>query len=107
MVCSTSIRPEVMADYEEMVRLRRDFHQHPELGFEEVRTSGVVADYLRSLGLEVQTGIARTGVTALVKGAQPGPTLMLRADMDALPVNEQTGAPYASTTPGKMHACGH
>ena len=92
---------------EELVALRRDFHENPELGFEEVRTSGVVADYLRNLGLEPRTGIAKTGVTADIVGELPGPTILIRADMDALPILEETGLEFASRTPGKMHACGH
>ena len=87
--------------------LRRDFHMHPELGFEEIRTAGIVAKELRALDLEVTTGIAETGVVALLEGAKPGPVLLLRFDMDALPITEETGAEYASTTQGKMHACGH
>lgn len=87
--------------------LRRDFHRHPELGFQEVRTSGIIAKELREIGLEVTTGIAKTGVVALIEGANPGPVIMLRFDIDALPIQEQTGAEYASTIPGKMHACGH
>ncbi len=87
--------------------LRRDFHQHPELGFQEVRTAGIVARELRSLGLEVHTGVAETGVVALIEGAAEGPTVLARFDMDALPIQEETGAAYASQTPGVMHACGH
>jgi amidohydrolase len=87
--------------------LRRDFHQHPELGFQEIRTAGIVARELRELGLEVSTGIAETGVVAMLEGERPGPTALLRFDMDALPVTEETGAEYASLTPGVMHACGH
>lgn len=87
--------------------LRRDFHQHPELGFKEVRTAGIVARELQALGLEVTRGVAETGVVALVEGARPGPTVLARFDMDALPIQEQTGAGYASQTPGVMHACGH
>lgn len=101
------IRPEVLAVVEEVIRLRRDLHRHPELGFEEVRTAGIVADYLEALGLEVRAGVAKTGVVATIQGSQPGPTIMLRADMDALPVHEATGLEYASTIKGKMHACGH
>jgi amidohydrolase len=94
---------------------RRDFHEHPELANREVRTSGRVAEHLRSLGLEVRTGIAHTGVVALVEGALPGPTILLRADMDALPVTEKTDLPFRSMatgehrgrTVGVMHACGH
>jgi amidohydrolase len=87
--------------------MRRDFHLHPELGFQEVRTSGIIASELRELGLEVSTGIAKTGVIAHIEGAQPGPVVMLRFDIDALPIHEETGAEYASQTPGVMHACGH
>ncbi len=87
--------------------LRRDFHRHPELGFQEVRTASIVARQLSELGLEVSTGIAETGVVALLEGARPGPAILLRFDMDALPIVEQTGAEYASQTPGVMHACGH
>jgi amidohydrolase len=83
---------------------------HPELAFQEVRTAGIVADHLRSLGLEVSTGIGRTGVVALVEGEDlptGAPTVLLRFDMDALPIQEATGLPFASQTPGVMHACGH
>lgn len=87
--------------------LRRDFHRHPELGFQEVRTAGIVARELNGLGLEVSTGIAETGVVAVLEGARPGPVVLARFDMDALPIVEETGAPYASENPGVMHACGH
>lgn len=87
--------------------LRRDFHRHPELGFQEVRTAGIVAQELNQLGLEVKTGVAQTGVVALLEGSQPGPVVLARFDMDALPIQEETGAEYASITPGVMHACGH
>ncbi len=87
--------------------LRRDFHQHPELGFKEFRTAGIVARQLSELGLEVTTGIAETGVVGLIEGKGPGPVVLLRFDMDALPIHETTGAAYASGTPGVMHACGH
>jgi amidohydrolase len=100
---SAFTEPEV----QEMVALRRDLHAHPELAFEEVRTSGVVADRLRALGLEPRTGVAKTGVLATVKGDQPGRTVLLRADMDALPIQEENDVPYRSTHPGRMHACGH
>lgn len=92
---------------DEVIALRRDFHQHPELGFNEVRTSGIVARQLNALGMEVQTGVGRTGVVAILEGAHDGPTVLVRADMDALPIHEATGADYASTTPNVMHACGH
>ncbi|HJW91183.1 MAG TPA: amidohydrolase [Anaerolineales bacterium] len=87
--------------------LRRDFHRRPELGFQEVRTAGIVARELNSLGLEVRVGVGKTGVVTLLEGARPGPVLLLRFDMDALPIVEETGADYASETPGVMHACGH
>ncbi len=87
--------------------LRRDFHRHPELGFQEIRTAGIVAGELNQLGLEVRSGVAETGVIGLIEGDGPGPTLLIRFDMDALPVEEQTGAPYASKNRGVMHACGH
>jgi amidohydrolase len=86
---------------------RRDFHRHPELAFQEERTAGAVADHLLRLGLEVQTGVGRTGVVGILEGAQAGPTAMLRFDMDALPIHEATGLPFASQNRGKMHACGH
>ena len=79
----------------------------PELGFEEVRTAGVVARELTRLGISHQTGIGRTGVVGLIEGGRPGPVLAIRADMDALPIEEKSGLPFASTKPGLMHACGH
>ena len=87
--------------------MRRDFHRNPELGFQEVRTAGIVAQQLNRLGLEVTTGIAKTGVVALLEGAKPGPPRMVRFDMDALPIQEESGAEYSSQIPGVMHACGH
>lgn len=91
----------------ELVARRRDFHRHPELAFEEFRTAGIVAAELSNLGLEVQTGVGRTGVVGILEGAHDGPTVLLRADMDALPIVEDTALEYASVTAGKMHACGH
>ena len=90
-----------------LVAIRRDLHSHPELAFEEVRTAGVVAAELGRLGVPHRTGVGRTGVVGTVEGARPGPTLVIRADMDALPIAERTGLPYASQSPGLMHACGH
>ena len=87
--------------------MRRDFHIHPELGFHEVRTAGIVAKELEALGLEVTKGIGKTGVVALMEGTKPGPTLLVRFDMDALPIVEETGAAYSSQNTGVMHACGH
>ena len=87
--------------------LRRDFHMHPELGYQEVRTGGIVAKELETLGLEVTKGVGKTGVVGYLEGSKPGPTILLRFDMDALPITEETGQEYASTNPGVMHACGH
>ena len=87
--------------------MRRDFHIHPELGFREVRTGGIVARELETLGLEVTKGVGKTGVVAMLEGSKPGPTVLLRFDMDALPIVEETGTEYASQNPGVMHACGH
>lgn len=98
---------EAYALFEYTRQLRRDFHRHPELGFQEVRTAGTVARELNQLGLEVTTGVGKTGVVGLLEGAQPGPVVLLRFDMDALPIQEETGADYASVNPGLMHACGH
>jgi len=96
-----------VAEYaDEVIELRRDFHRHPELGLEEHRTSEKVAAYLNQCGLEVSR-MNRTGVVGLLRGAQPGPTLLLRADMDALPIQEENDVPYQSANPGVMHACGH
>jgi amidohydrolase len=98
-----------------MIAWRRDLHQHPELGNAEVRTGRLVAAHLRKLGLKVRTGVAQTGVVAVLEGGKPGPTVALRADMDALPVKEETSLPFASKAIGTyrgqtvpvMHACGH
>jgi amidohydrolase len=98
---------EAEALFEYTQSMRRDFHAHPELGFQEVRTSGIVARELNALGLEVCSGVGGTGVVALLEGSKPGPVLLIRADMDALPILEETGTPYASQNPGVMHACGH
>jgi amidohydrolase len=90
----------------ELVGLRRDFHRHPELAFQEHRTAGIVADLLQNLGYEVRTGVGRTGVTGDLENGD-GPLVALRADMDALPIQEEGDHEYMSTVPGVMHACGH
>ncbi|MEW6662270.1 MAG: M20 metallopeptidase family protein [Bacillota bacterium] len=92
---------------EEIIDVRRKVHQYPELGFEENETARLIAGKLQSMGLEVTQGVGRTGVVGLLRGEQPGPTLAIRADMDALPILEKTGLPFASCRPGLMHACGH
>lgn len=105
----------VAAGLPRVVAWRRDLHAHPELGFAETRTAALVADHLRSLGLEVRTGVGKTGVVGVLRGGRPGRTVALRADMDALPVLEATGLPFASTATGTYmdatvpvaHACGH
>jgi amidohydrolase len=95
------------ADVRELTDVRRDLHMHPETAFQEIRTSGIVAEKLKALGLDVRTGVGRTGVLATVPGAQRGRTVLLRADMDALPIQEENDVPYRSTHDGRMHACGH
>ncbi len=100
-------RQEAETLFDEMVAMRRDFHRHPELGFQETRTSRIVAERLNELGLEVQPGIGQTGVVGLLEGAKPGPTILLRFDMDALPIQEETSHNFTSQNTGVMHACGH
>src|SRR5437764_15165919 len=92
---------------DELVAIRRDLHAHPEIGFEEQRTSGIVAEKLASWGIEVFRGIGKTGVVGVLRGGDDGRRVGLRADMDALPMDEETNLPYRSNHPGKMHACGH
>lgn len=87
--------------------IRRDLHMHPELGFQEVRTAGIVAKELQQLGMEVTTGVGKTGVVGLLEGEKPGPVILLRFDMDALPIQEENAVDYVSQNPGVMHACGH
>jgi amidohydrolase len=94
-------------DRDRLVSDRRDLHQHPELGYREQRTAAVIAERLAALGYDVRTGVGGTGVVGTRAGPPNGPTVLIRADMDALPVQEETGLPFASTVPGIMHACGH
>src|SRR2546425_5740017 len=94
-------------DRDALVATRRDLHQHPELGFQETRTSTLVAERLQGLGYQVKTSVGRTGVVAVKEGGSQGKCVMLRADMDALPVEEANELPYKSKHPGHMHACGH
>ncbi|MDN5284484.1 MAG: amidohydrolase [Mucilaginibacter sp.] len=112
---STQISNKADALQDQVIAWRRDFHEHPELGNHEVRTSAIIAKHLQSLGIQVQTGIATTGVVGILKGDKPGPVVALRADMDGLPVIERTPVPFASKVKttyrgqevGVMHACGH
>ena len=102
------LNPQIKAFHDEMTAWRRDLHRHPELGFEEVRTSGIVAEKLASWGIEVHRGIATTGVVGVLDGELgPGPAIGLRADMDALPMQEENEFEHRSTTAGKFHGCGH
>jgi len=113
--CARDLEAATKAVDGKIIAWRRDFHQNPELSNREVRTAGIVAAHLKSLGLEVETGIAKTGVVALLRTGKPGPTIALRADMDALPVVERTDVPFKSVAKssyrgeevGVMHACGH
>ena len=112
---SASVESSIQSVLPRMIAWRRDFHEHPELSYEEVRTSRVVAQHLRSLRLEVRTGVAQTGVVGVLRGGRPGPVIALRADMDALPVTEEGDLPFRSRARGRyngqdvgiMHACGH
>ena len=101
--------PAIASLTEEMTAIRRDLHAHPELGFEEIRTSGIVADFLEGIGAdEVHRGIGKTGVVGVIRGNRPGNRMIgLRADMDALPMEEDSDLPFRSTVPGKFHGCGH
>src|SRR5690606_14525193 len=109
------VRKDAAAIESQLIEWRRDIHQHPELGEQETRTAKLVADHLTRLGMEVRSNIARTGVVGILKGGKPGRTVALRADMDALPVKEPSGLPFASKARGDyhgtevdvMHACGH
>ena len=104
----SEIRAEADAMRDVLVAVRRDLHAHPELAFEEVRTAGIVARTLGELGYEVQTGVGKTGVVGVMEANDPnGETLLLRFDMDALPVHEAVDVDFKSTVEGKMHACGH
>lgn len=102
-----TLREEIAALNEQLIADRRQFHQFPELGFQERETAAHVAERLLSLGIETQTGIAQTGVVGIIHGRATGRCVLLRADMDALPLTEETGAPYASQRSGVHHACGH
>ncbi len=104
---TTAIRVATERIEHDLIELRRDIHAHPELGFEEVRTAGVVTRELTRLGIAHRTGIGKTGVVGLIEGGRPGKVLAIRADMDALPIEERTGLPFASQHKGLMHACGH
>ena len=115
MPSSADLERRIGAIMPKVVAWRRDIHEHPELGNRETRTAKIVADHLRALGIEVQTGVAHTGVVGVLRGGRPGPVVALRADMDGLPVTEQADVPFKSRVRatyngqevGVMHACGH
>src|SRR2546426_2866099 len=98
---------EIERRHDSLIALRREFHRHPELSFEERRTAEIIAERLHAAKLEVRTGLARTGVVGVLHGDRPGRTIAWRADIDALPLTETLDAPFASGTAGVMHACGH
>lgn len=102
-----TLRQEILTLKEEMIAWRREFHAHPELGMEEKWTAETVARRLMEFGLTVNTDVGKTGVVGLLEGGAPGKTVLLRADMDALPVHEENEVPYRSRVDGTMHACGH
>jgi amidohydrolase len=104
---NNTLKSEAYLLKDQLIAWRRDFHRHPELGFQEFRTSGIVAKHLSTLGIEVQTGVGKTGVVGLLEGSKPGPVVMLRFDMDALPIEEANQTDYVSQSSGVMHACGH
>lgn len=95
---------EVVANIPELIRIRRQVHQYPELGFKEYRTAKLIARKLKEFGIAAKTGVAKTGVVGLIRGAKMGKTLLMRADIDGLPVTEQNRIPYKSKNPGVMHA---
>ena len=103
----TPLRDAAHALSEETVQTRRDFHQHPEIAFEEVRTSGIIAERLANLGLDVCKEVGKTGVVAILDSGKPGKTVLARADIDALPIHDEKTSEYRSGIDGKMHACGH
>jgi amidohydrolase len=109
MADSLTTRIQQLAEkhFDEMVRLRRTIHANPELAFEEIATSNLVAETLEKAGVSIRRGVAKTGVVGTLRGAKGGKVVALRSDMDALPIQEATGLPFASKNPGKMHACGH
>ena len=104
---SINIKPEVQSLKESIISNRRDFHMHPELGFKEIRTSKIIANKLKEYGLDVKTNIGKTGVVGVLKKGSGNKSIGIRADMDALPINETNNFNYISKNKGKMHACGH
>src|SRR6516164_6582629 len=104
---TSAILTDAKSILDDTIQLRRRIHRHPELGLSVPRTQATVLEALEGLGLDVKTGQRTTSIVARLTGARPGPTILLRADMDALPMPEETGLPFASEVSGRMHACGH
>ena len=102
-----NIRPEILKIKNTIIETRRDFHKHPELSFQEKRTSKIVAKKLESYGIKTQKNVGKTGVVGILESKNKGPTIALRADMDALPIQETNNLSYKSVNDGVMHACGH
>ena len=102
-----AVEPSADRWMDELIALRRGIHEHPELAFEEYETAKRVQEFLDRLGIACRTGVGGTGVVAVLDGANPGPSVAIRADMDALPMSEPAGLPFASKVAGKMHSCGH
>ena len=101
------IRPEVEKINEKIIETRRKIHKNPEIKFQEFQTQELILDYLKDFGFQIHKNVGQTGVVAILKGKFPGPCIMLRADMDALPLEEKTGLEFSSKNPHKFHACGH
>ena len=102
-----NVRLQVRSLHAQVITWRRQIHQHPELGFEELLTAQFITQKLDQWGIDYTAGIAKTGIVATIQGDRPGPVLGIRADMDALPIQEENELDYRSQHPGKMHACGH
>ncbi len=104
---SEKLRPEVSERRDELIQLRQEFHRHAEVSFQEHWTAQRIKDWLKASGIEDVKAVTDTGVAALIQGGQPGPTIMYRADIDGLPIEEDSGVDYPSENAGAMHACGH
>ncbi len=103
----TNLNQIVSGYLDKIIAYRRDIHAHPELGYNEHRTSALIADTLESIGITTLRGVGKTGVVGIIEGGKPGKVIALRADIDALPITEATGLEYASTNQGVSHSCGH
>ena len=101
------LRPEVIQRWDELIQLRREFHEYPELSWQEHKTAGRIKEWLQAEDIENVTTVADTGVVALIRGEHPGPTIMYRADIDGLPIQENSGVEFGSKNAGAMHSCGH